>query len=125
MRILILDDDEDRHKKFAEWFNGLDVKHVYNLRSFIEAINSEKWDTVFLDHDLYDFVDLPDGGSRELTGKDAAKALCLLDLESRPSKVIVHSWNPSGAESMMSILKDAGFNPIRWVFDPSSYIYFS
>lgn len=121
MRVLVLDDDDARHKKFAQWFAGLDVKHVYNLKTFLEAINTGKFEYIFLDHDLYDFVET-NGQSRELTGQDAAKALCMLDPQSRPDKVIVHSWNPSGAESMMGILRDAGFKPIRWVFDPSKYI---
>ena len=126
MKFLVLDDDEERHTKFESLLGGPknSVTHVYNLRNFIAEITVNVFDVIFLDHDLYDFKDLPDGSHVEFTGYDAAKALSLLPIANRPRQVFVHSWNPDGARRMMDCLKDNNFNVTRWVFDPKANVRF-
>lgn len=121
MKILILDDDQERHDKFAKWFRGLDVRHVYTVEEFQDYFDNDTPDSVFLDHDLNTFFG--SGSTRiEITGKDAAKFLCTLEGSKRPKEIFVHSWNYSGAEDMMQILKQNGYKPIRWVYNPYAKI---
>lgn len=124
MRILILDDDENRHGKFAHWFAGYDVHHVYTIAQFEEKLGTGKFDAIFLDHDLNDYgkTSVVPGayGPVELTGFDAAKMVSNLPDDCRPDQVVVHSWNPAGASMMVELLRDCGLSVIRWEFNPKS-----
>ena len=126
MRVLILDDDEARHARFAKWFAGYDVHHVYTISEFEKKITGGKFDAVFLDHDLNDYgknsVVYNGYTTVELTGFEAAKTLTFLPQELRPTQVFVHSWNPDGAKMMVDLLESTGFNVIRWVFDPKAFL---
>lgn len=122
MRILILDDDENRHGTFAHWFIDHYVCHAYTFDEFVNAILNETWDIVFLDHDLNDYGKTSIGdkgyGQVEMTGLDAASQMARIPQEKRPFQVVVHSWNPPGAANMVDLLNDMGFNVLRWEFDP-------
>lgn len=132
MKILILDDDDARHRRFQQWFAGYDVTHAFTMDQFRRALEGESpFDYIFLDHDLNDHhyrstasVD----GDRiegfvgpctwELTGLDAADDVCALPFEKFPGHVVVHSWNPDGARKMVDVLRSTGVPTTRWVFDP-------
>lgn len=135
MRILVLDDDDNRHAYFDKQFPNDDVNHVHTYSKCVATLLSDdKFDVVFLDHDLNDhgyksLASDKDGYIQrsmtqfsrpyELDGRDVVEDMVqFLPAEKRPGQVIVHSWNPSGAQEMMKMLKDAGFNAIRWVFNP-------
>src|SRR5688572_10822365 len=95
MKILILDDDDARHRKFAHWFAGYDVTHTFTYRQFIQAYASGQFDYTLLDHDLndcqYKSVTHIDGDNiegytgpciKEMTGQDAARFI----METGPEK---------------------------------------
>lgn len=133
MRVLILDDDDMRHRKFAHWFAGYDVVHVHTVDEFRNALNSPKFDYIFLDHDLNDqqYVsagvikvgagDLG-GPTREMTGMDAAKFLVDNQDKMPAIQTVVHSWNPAGAMNMVKLLGDNGFHVVRWEFNPKDFL---
>jgi len=133
MRILVLDDDDMRHQYFAEELKGNDVIHVHTYDECVDALsNQEPFEVVFLDHDLNDYKYKSElvgaglyGGTQEMDGRDVTCYMTtLLKDEQRPFQVIVHSWNPSGAEEMIATLKDGGYeNVVRWEFDPAKKLF--
>ena len=117
MRIFILDDDLTRHKTFAMNLRGKDSLHVQTYDSAVKALQeSERFDVFFLDHDLNDFgqrslgpSDSMYGGVREMTGADFCRFIANELPESKhPDIIVIHSWNDSGAKSMVSILRHTG-----------------
>ena len=123
MKILVLDDDPDRHHTFKQILSGHQVTHVTSVDKCVAALKDHRFDLVFLDHDLADFSNenyvVGMYGYQELTGTDVARFMANdLPIAQRPHEVIVHSWNPDGAKRMVSTLQDAGFNVRFLRFDP-------
>lgn len=127
-RIFVLDDDIARHKTFALNLRGQDSLHVQTYDSAVKALQEgERFDVFFLDHDLNDFgqrsigptISMYGSGVRELTGADFCRFIANeLSEEKHPDLIVIHSWNDSGAQNMVSILKPTGiplqvqkFNP--------------
>jgi len=126
MKILILDDMVERHEGFLKHFAGHDITHCWTYLQAVTAMRETKFDIACLDHDLGDLtkggkvkVDSehfklefrPDystegygGGKSYYTGADVAWWLknnpgyC-------PSKILVHSHNPDGANNIALLLK--------------------
>ena len=128
MRVLHLDDDDLRHELFMEWHAhaGDTSVAVHDLDEFAAAINRERFDIVYLDHDLNDFqytsgfADMY--GWKQQNGVDAATLLATLPEDQRPATVVIHSWNPEGAKRMARVLEEAGFeNVIIEEFPQESY----
>lgn len=129
MKILVLDDDDTRHRRFRQWFVGFDVVHAFTIEQFNREYLRGTWNYVFLDHDLndnqYRSIEKIDGDNipgyvgpcqRELTGKDAAHMVA--ESPGNVEHVVVHSWNRSGGDEMMSILRDSDVECTRWEFNP-------
>lgn len=97
-QILFLEDTESRVDIFKR-NTGLDVWCVKRQEDFERAINSQTWDYICLDHDLY---------GMDYDGYRAA----LYIAENRlligdGCKVIVHSSNPHGVTKIMGALAAA------------------
>lgn len=137
MRILVLDDDDNRHAYFRRQFIGHDVTHVHTYSECMAALlSTPNFEVVFLDHDLNDngYRSLADsrpghtpkdptfysGPPEELDGRCVAEDMVtILPEDKRPYQVIVHSWNPEGAKEMLATLRDGGYeNLVRWEFNP-------
>lgn len=112
LRILVLDDNEDRHGIFRRTLKNEDATHVYNFDEAIRVLTFEKkFDIAMLDHDLgtgnsevADKVGLP-----YASGYDVAKFIAFdLTEDKRPGRVIIHSWNMIGASNMQAVLQTAG-----------------
>jgi CheY-like chemotaxis protein len=112
MRILILEDNQER----IEWFKKVYKNHTLHIFEDIEnALNCAKQvevDIYFLDHDL-----LPDCNFNAIslgtTGYDFVKKL----IENKLSKqaiFYIHSMNPSGANAMLNLLKDNNYEAL-WI----------
>tara|TARA_Y100000310_G_scaffold328692_1_gene397231 strand:- start:2526 stop:2897 length:372 start_codon:yes stop_codon:yes gene_type:complete len=104
MNIFFLDDDKTR----IEVFSALcpDAIIAETAPEAISTIENKSWDICFLDHDLggEQFVE----SGREDTGAGVARWI----VENKPKidLIIVHSYNPDGAENMRSLLSQAGYN---------------
>lgn len=98
MRILILDDAASRHAAFELKFHGIERTHVYNYRACVNALErDDAYDVAYLDHDL---------GDEQVTGLDVARHIAAMSPEKQPKTVIVHSWNPRGAQRMIDVLRE-------------------
>ena len=82
----------------------------------IIVLASQKFDVVFLDHDLENHVDgFTDDISRK-TGYDVALFIkTVLPLDKRPNQIVIHSMNPVGAFRMEELLKDLADVDVRRV----------
>lgn len=110
MKILFLDDNRERRMKFAG-VNG--VKHsitfAKNLDTFMRAWKKDTYDLVFLDHDLAE--EHYAGTSDEGSGLTCARYM-LDNMPTNKPQVIIHSFNPVGAENIYNLLRDE-FNTTR------------
>ena len=108
MKILVLDDDPQRHAAFATQAKGHDIDHVWLVDDAIEKVNRTRYDLVCLDNDL-------DTESYVREGYEVADHIALMAQAKRPASVLVHSWNSVRARQMMSAL--------RPFYGPRSLIY--
>jgi len=123
-RALVLDDEQERHDVFASILRNEEVVHCYNFDEVIREMTfGPKFDIVFLDHDLgtgnseiADKVGLP-----YVSGYHIALFICQdLDKDKRPDRVLIHSWNDYGAQSMETLFQRSGFqNVVRKRFRSS------
>jgi CheY-like chemotaxis protein len=101
MRILFLDDDPARHQEFEGKIRGLqlDVTPVTTSAEAIAAIESTKFDVIFLDHDLNGQIYVDSGPG---TGFEVAQKV--LGTLNKDAQVIVHTINEKGARAMLEVL---------------------
>jgi CheY-like chemotaxis protein len=116
MRILFLDDMEERHELFQKLVK--DTSHFVVMRRNVEeAVKAVEetdppFDMMFLDHDLADEHYPGYTGpvsDKAANGTDFVKWLVRdVEKEKWPSHVVVHSWNPDGKKRMAFLLADFG-----------------
>jgi CheY-like chemotaxis protein len=111
MRILILEDDAERHAKFRENLIGTHVVIVETAPEAIEKLQNESWGLLFLDHDLGGKVYCP---SDENSGFHVAEWLSK-NTDRQPKTIIIHSFNPDGADAMKAVLPRAFKIPGVWL----------
>lgn len=105
MRVLFLDDDPARHEAMKRLAIGHNVKHVHTAAEALEALQAERFDLAALDHDLGGQTFVP--SEQEDTGYAVASAIA----DGRvivPRAVVVHSFNPVGAQRMAERMSAAG-----------------
>lgn len=102
MKILIVEDMDDRNKWFKDTFKDHELDMVNNSKEAIELVKNNKYDFIFLDHDLGNriFVHSND----ENTGYQVA--IEIPKTENKQTPVVLHSWNPGGVKNMEIALKD-------------------
>jgi hypothetical protein len=107
MRILVLDDMEVRHDGFDHRHPEHKIDHAYNVEEALFYLRTHVYELVYLDHDLAPehYIDAP---SEEATGYDIAVYISKMFPAHRPSQIIIHSWNPVGAERMYKQLQGLG-----------------
>lgn len=95
MKVLFLEDDENRIAKARREFVGCELTVAQTAQEAIAALDAVRFDLASLDHDL--------GGAQmaesdENSGYAVAKHIAAMEA---PPFVIVHSFNPVGAQKMM------------------------
>jgi hypothetical protein len=116
MRVLILDDMNERHIGFTHHLKGHTLFHAYNM-SAAQRMLQEQHDKgtpiemACLDHDLgdedpeiADFFYDSIGAKKYYTGSNFAYWLSRQDF--CPRKILIHSWNDHGAQEMWAWLKN-------------------
>ncbi len=121
MKVLILDDSADRHQIFAATtYERWDRVQAWTAAQAIEALKTQTFDLVTLDHDLADAHYLNLKADHEDTGRAVSRWMAE-HMTERP-RVIVHSWNIDGGGNMVMDLRDAGFDVTYRMFGmPASY----
>lgn len=108
MKILIVDDQLSRHRclvaQYRTTYPGCHLDIASHAGAAIQQLQAEVYDLLSLDFDLV--VEQPPGEER--SGLDVARVMVLMAEPSRPRKVIVHSWNTTGASEIASLLSAAG-----------------
>ena len=120
-----MDDDPIRHMFFSKKFDDntkFEVTQVTLVETAMQLLQNEKWDIVYLDHDMADHEPLNEiremYGTHKLTGQTITRFIKSLPKDMHPKEVIVHSWNFDGAtkmvqdlESVEILAKHVPFNP--------------
>ena len=103
MKVLILEDDENRLKIFRRQLIGFDLVCVDVAKDAIKWLSKEKFDYLFLDHDLGGKVFVSE---TENTGYE----VCLWleqNQDKKPAHIFLHSLNPNGRERMKQAVPEA------------------
>lgn len=105
LRILFVDDEEDRYRAFARKKRPQDrLVYVQTVEDALSSLREELFDIVFLDHDL---------GDGNLEGKDLVKYICAQQMP-LDSIFIIHSMNSVGGMNMKNMLNDQGYTALYW-----------
>lgn len=114
MRVFILEDDEDRIRRFHQAFIGHDVTLAKDTERALKLFEPP-YDWVLLDHDL--------GGRQWVDSdeEDCGAAFCRrVPVDGlQGARVVVHSFNRDGAIRMIQTLRDKGIESIWQPFGPS------
>lgn len=127
MRILFLDDNENRHKLFHSLVTGHGITHIDWAENALAAIeflnNNPKYDLICFDHDLSEehYRACMNGNDANygdvMTGYDVAVFLVTeLEEEKQPEYAIVHTFNPDGSKRIAAVLSEAGLQKSIYVF---------
>lgn len=101
MRVIFLDDDENRQRQMKSMLPV--IKQVYTADEAINEIDHEGFiDCLFLDHDLGGeiYVD----SSVQNTGAAVAKWIVANVRQENIGRIVLHSFNPVGAQNMYQTL---------------------
>ena len=112
MKILILDDDMNRHQLFDKNYAIHELVHVQTAQEAIDQLKVNTFDVVFLDHDLGG-LQMVESGGKEPTGYDVAKWIAM-NPERKPKQVFVHSLNPVGSQNIKNVLPSSILFPAAW-----------
>jgi hypothetical protein len=111
MRILLLEDSQER----IEWFKRIYKYHELIVCSNIfdaeNVVQFEEIDIFFLDHDLE--PNNLEGIAKLNTGYDFVKFVINQELQKK-AIYYIHSMNATGANQMLNLLKDNGYETL-WV----------
>lgn len=118
MRILFFDDDPQRHKEFRRLCRaaGLDaavlddIYHTHRIEQAKVALNGDRFDWAFLDHDLDGQVGVEPG---ERTGLAVAQYIAGMVPGQRPGRVVIHTMSPEGEAAMLAALYSARFRRVQ------------
>jgi hypothetical protein len=109
IRVMLLDDDERRHRWFRKRFVGDLVDIAVNVDEAKELLEDGSYDAIFLDHDLlphhYESNDHNDFGT---TGYAIAEFLFERKELQRAATIIVHTRNADAAIPMVTKLRESG-----------------
>lgn len=108
MKILILEDDEQRVKKFKEQMYGhvLYITHLpKQAKKWLEEI---EFDLITLDHDLAEEMQGLDNNFDVGTGLEVANFIGQNPQLSQKAQILIHSLNGGGAQRMISAMKSRG-----------------
>jgi len=100
MKILVVEDSEERNSLFREWLKGHDFMIALDAPTGIRYLQAYEYDVIFLDHDLGDRSNVD---SEDInTGYQVAKLIP--NSINKNAQVIIHSMNPIGSGNMLKVL---------------------
>lgn len=114
-RVLVLEDNQERIDRFKSMFSGVTV--VTTASECISRLQTLKYTTLFLDHDLNQeaYVD----SRREDCGMEVVRFLERLKIRGMFNQALlisIHSHNVNAANAMLLALQRAGYKVSRLPF---------
>lgn len=114
MKLLFMDDNQNRHKTFRQNTIGFAILQAYTGREALDFMREhDDIDVIFLDHDL-NYETVNQLNDEEEDGRWVCKQMIAEDLY-KEAQVIIHSMNPLGAEEMEKLLTDAGYGNVHQI----------
>jgi len=111
MKILILEDDDQRVKKFKALFFDHEVYITHLPTQACKWLEEIEFDVITLDHDLSEDVQGLDNNFDVGTGLEVANFLGKNLTRSEKAQIFIHSLNGQGAVRMQSAMKERGEVP--------------
>jgi len=109
--VMLLDDDERRHRWFKKRFLGDDIDIASTVAEAKELLGKFAYDAIFLDHDLLPHhYESNDHGDVANTGFAIAEWLNDRPEIQRAATIIVHTRNADAAIPMVQKLRESGRN---------------
>lgn len=110
--ILVLEDNPQRHAIFRKNFaDGNHLVIVETAKEAIALLDNERWDFLFLDHDLGGQIMVPSGPD---TGYEVALWL-EAHVNKNPDNIIIHSHNIIGSAKMHAAIKGSYLLSGAWM----------
>jgi CheY-like chemotaxis protein len=107
--VMLLDDDERRHRWFRKRFVGDDLEIAVNVEEAKRLLTENTYDAIFLDHDLLPLhYESNDHGDSANTGYAVAEWLRERSDLQRGVTIIVHTRNADAAIPMVEMLRQSG-----------------
>ena len=106
MKILILEDSEQRNFHFKEQLRQFEYTITETAQEAIEELKTNRFGLIFLDHDLGGEVYVDTRNTN--TGSEVARWLVASDTP-RSVGIIIHSMNLPAAREMEAVLRGGGF----------------
>ena len=107
--ILVLDDDERRHRWFSKRFVGDELDIAETVEEAKEFLQTYAYDAIFLDHDLLpEHYESNDHDDFARTGYAVAEFLYENKKLQQAATIIVHTRNADAALKMVEKLRDSG-----------------
>lgn len=109
--VLFLDDDPERVPRFSRNYRDCNLVYVRTFREFRRYLGShEVPDVISFDHDL--------GEPTYINGETCAK--WAVENGKIPKAVLVHSWNPTGAENIARQFNGLGIQVVLRAFSATT-----
>jgi CheY-like chemotaxis protein len=109
MRLLVLDDEQNRHDAFQQRCPCDELTHVFNVEEALNAVRCTRFDVATLDYDLC----AVSSGLEFVT-----QMITLVPPDNWPARVLVHTQNPAKGLRMTERLRDAGIASQYVPFQP-------
>lgn len=107
--VMVLDDDERRHRWFVKRFDGDEVDLAATVEEAKVLLAERSYDAIFLDHDLLPHhYETNDHDDYHQTGLAIAKWLNENRHLQRAATIIVHTRNADAAIPMVQVLRESG-----------------
>lgn len=108
MRILIVEDNEDRCDWFQKKFSECELDMTCDVNQAVTWLAGRDYDAILLDHDLIEDHYFSDEIDDERTGYAIAAWLASHPDRQRDATITIHSLNFFGADRMLDKLRDGG-----------------
>ncbi len=109
--VLLLDDDDRRHRWFRKRFEGDELDIAESVAEAKDLLAENTYDAIFLDHDLLPHhYESNDHGDFANTGYAVAEFLNDRAELQRAATIIVHTRNADAAIPMVQKLRESGRN---------------
>lgn len=107
--VLVLDDDQRRHRWFKKRFVGDEIDHAETVEEAKVFLQENSYDAIFLDHDLLPgHYETNDHDDYSRTGYAIAEFLDKNRNLQRAATIIVHTRNADAAIPMVQKIRESG-----------------